>query len=58
MDVLDNKTDQELLQSLIAEIAKSTGEIRCAKTDIDKAQSRIKFCLVLANELLNRQGDL
>jgi hypothetical protein len=57
MDILDNKTDQELLQSLIAEIAKSTGEIRCARGDIEKAQSRIKFCLVLANELLNRQKD-
>ena len=57
MDVLDNKTDQELLQSLIAEIAKSTGELRCARGDLDKAQSRIKFCLVLANELLNRPKD-
>ena len=57
MDVLDNKSDQELLQSLIAEIAKSTGELRCARGDLEKAQSRIKFCLVLANELLNRQKD-
>jgi hypothetical protein len=57
MDVLNDKTDKELLQSLIAEVAKSTGELRCAKGDIDKAQSRIKFCLVLANEILNRQKD-
>lgn len=57
MDVLDNKTDKELLESLISEIAKCTNEIRCAKGDIDKAQSRIKFLLVLAHTMLNRQGD-
>lgn len=57
MNVLDSKTDKELLESLIAEIAKATNEIRCAKADIDKAQSRIKFLLVLAHTLLNRQGD-
>jgi hypothetical protein len=57
MNVLDSKTDKELLESLIAEIAKATNEIRCAKADIDKAQSRIKFLLVLAHTMLNRQGD-
>ena len=57
MDILDSKTDQELLQSLIVEIAKTTNEIRCAKADIDKAQSRTKFLLVLAHTMLNRQKD-
>jgi hypothetical protein len=57
MDVLDNKTDKELLESLVAEIAKATNELRCAKGDLDKAQGRIKFLLVLAHELINRQGD-
>jgi hypothetical protein len=57
MDVLDNKTDKELLESLIKEIAKCTNEIRCAKGDIEKAQSRIKFLLVLAHTLIERQGD-
>jgi hypothetical protein len=57
MDVLDNKTDKELLESLVAEIAKATNEIKCARGDIDKAQSRIRFLLVLAHTLLNRQGD-
>jgi hypothetical protein len=57
MDVLDNKTDKELLESLVAEIAKATNELRCAKGDLDKAQGRIRFLLVLAHELINRQGD-
>lgn len=57
MDIVENKTDRELLESLIAEIAKATNELRCAKADIDKAQSRIKFLLVIAHTLINRQGD-
>jgi hypothetical protein len=57
MQILDDKSDSELLESLIQEIAKATNELRCAKADIDKAQSRIKFLLVLAHTLINRQGD-
>jgi hypothetical protein len=57
MDVLDNKTDKELLQSLVAEIAKCTNELKCARGDLEKAQGRVKFLLVLAHELINRQGD-
>jgi hypothetical protein len=57
MDILDSKSDKELLESLIAEIAKATNEIRCARGDIDKAQGRIKFILVVAHTLIERQGD-
>jgi hypothetical protein len=57
MDVLDTKTDKELLESLIAEIAKCTNEIKCARGDLEKAQGRIKFLLVLAHTMINRQGD-
>jgi len=57
MDILDSKTDKELLESLVAEVAKATNEIKCARGDIDKAQSRIKFLLVIAHTMLNRQGD-
>lgn len=57
MDILTNKSDKDLLQSLIAEIAKAQNEIRCAQGDIQKAQSRIRFLLVLAHELIDRQGD-
>lgn len=57
MDIIDNKTDQELLASLLAEIAKAKNELRCARGDLDKAQSRISFLIVIANELISRQGD-
>lgn len=57
MDILDKKSDKELLESLIAEIAKATNELKCARGDIDKAQSRIKFLLVIAHTLIERQKD-
>ena len=57
MNVLDHKSDKELTQSLIGEIAKAKNEIACAEADIKKAKGRLQFLIVLANELLNRQGD-
>jgi hypothetical protein len=57
MDVLDTKSDKELLESLIAEIAKATNEVKCAQADLSKAQSRIKFLLVMAHTMINRQKD-
>ena len=57
MDLLKSKTDEELIKSVLAEIAKAQNEIRCAKGDIDKAQSRLGFLIVLANELINRSKD-
>ena len=57
MDVLDRKTDGELLQSVIAELAKAKNEINTAQRDLQKADSRIRFLLVLAHKLIDRQGD-
>jgi hypothetical protein len=55
MDILDSKTRNELLKSLVAELAKAGNELKCAQTDITKAQSRLNFLLVVANELINRK---
>ena len=57
MDLLDQKTDDELLRSLLAEVAKTTREIKCAQQDIDKASSRLSFALVIINTLINRKED-
>ena len=57
MQILDDKSDRELLQSLIAELAKARAEMRCAEEDIKKSSSRAGFLIVLANELINRQKD-
>lgn len=57
MDILDKKSDHELLQSLLAELAKANNEVKCAQNDLTKAQNRMKFLLLLANILIERQGD-
>lgn len=54
MDILSNKSDQELVQSMLAELAKATNELRCARGDVEKAQNRMKFCILVANEVLTR----
>lgn len=58
MEILDSKSDKELLQSMLGEIAKARNEITCAKGDIEKANNRLSFLLVLANKMIDRQGDL
>mgnify|MGYP000582980567 CR=1 FL=1 len=57
MDLLDTKTDDELLRSLLAEIAKAKNEINCAQTDIKKATNRLNFLIVVANKMIERNGD-
>ena len=57
MDILKHKSDQDILESILAEIAKSTNEIRCASGDIQKAQGRMAFAIAAINELINRQKD-
>lgn len=54
MDLLDRKTDRELLLSLLAETAKAKNEIKCAYQDLEKAQSRLGFVVMLTNTILNR----
>jgi len=57
MDVLDKKTDKELIRVMLEEAAKAANEIRCARGDIEKAQRRIGFITVIVHRLLERQGD-
>lgn len=54
MELLNIKTDHELLDSLTAEIAKASNELRCAQADVNKMQGRLNFALVLLNELKGR----
>lgn len=58
MDLLENRTDDELLRSLLAEVAKARAEITCAKQDITKAENRLNFSLVLINNLIKRTTDI
>ena len=54
MDLINTKTDAELLQSLLSEIAKARNEVSCAARDLNKANSRLSFLIMLANSLIDR----
>lgn len=57
MDILDRKTDLELAQSALAEIAKAKNEVQSAERDLNKAKGRLNFLVVLANKMIDRQKD-
>jgi hypothetical protein len=56
-DLIDLKNDEELLQSVIAESAKATAELKTARADIEKVQKRMQFILMLVNKLIDRKKD-
>jgi len=47
-------SSDELIASLTAETAKALNEIRHAESDLDKADSRLKFVLALLHNLKQR----
>jgi len=55
--VLSTKTEEELLQTILAEVAKAKSEIKCALGDVKKAEGRLAFTILLANEMINRGID-
>jgi len=55
MQIIKDKTDLDLMRSLIAEVAKAQNEIACARGDLEKATSRLKFTLMVINELKDRK---
>lgn len=52
--IYDNKTDDEILRSIEAEIAKALAEMRCAKKDLEQAEVRMKFSLATVHYLKQR----
>jgi hypothetical protein len=56
-DLLEANTDQELISSLLREVAKAKHEINTAEADCAKAKRRLSFAILLANRLLERETD-
>ena len=54
---LDEYTDEELLQSLLAETAKALSETRTVQSDLDKINSRLRFTVLVTNILKDRKED-
>lgn len=56
-EFFQDKTQQELLESLLAEVAKATNELRCGERDIRKANGRLQFAVMALNNMINREKD-
>lgn len=54
MQILADKSRSDILRSLLAEVAKSQNELKCARQDIEKAQGRLTFALACIHELMDR----
>jgi hypothetical protein len=54
MDLRDY-TDDELIKSLEAEIAKSFNELKCAQGDLDKINARLKFSLAVLHTIKDKK---
>jgi hypothetical protein len=54
---LERYTEDELLKSLEAEIAKSLGEIKCAQGDLEKANSRLRFSLAVLHTFKDKKEE-
>ena len=52
---LRDLSEEDLLKSLEAEIAKSLGEIKCAQGDLDKANARLRFSLAVLHTIKDKK---
>ena len=56
MTPIEDKSNSELLKSLLAEAAKARNELNCAEGDLAKAKNRLSFILMLINEVIKREN--
>jgi hypothetical protein len=52
---LEDYSDQDLLKSLEAEVAKTLNEIRSAQGDLDKIKGRMRFALAVIHILKDKE---
>lgn len=52
---LEDYKDEDLLNSIEAELAKATNEWRCAQGDLEKINSRLRFCLLALHIIKQRK---
>jgi hypothetical protein len=52
---LERFTDEELLQSIEAEVAKALNELRCLQGDAGKINGRLRFALAAIHEIKDKK---
>lgn len=55
MQIWTQHSRADILKSLESEVAKAQAELRCAKTDVEKAQNRLSFSLSAIHALRDRE---
>lgn len=56
MDLRDF-SNEDLIKSLEAELAKSTAELKSAQSDLDKISGRLRFALTVLHIIKERKED-
>jgi hypothetical protein len=54
---LHDYTEEGLIKSLEAEIAKSLNEVRSAQGDLDKINARLRFALAVIHTLKDKKDE-
>lgn len=54
--IFDNHTFPDIITSLEAEAAKALAEIRCARKDLDQAETRLRFLLSAIHYLKHKEN--
>jgi hypothetical protein len=52
---LEDHSEEDLIKSLEAEIAKSLGELKCAQGDLNKITGRLRFALAALHVIKDKQ---
>jgi hypothetical protein len=52
---LEDYSDEDLVKSMEAELAKALNEMRCAQGDLDKINSRIRFALAVLHTIKDKK---
>lgn len=52
---LEDYSEDDLLKSIEAELAKALNEMRCAQGDLDKINSRVRFALVALHTIKDKK---
>jgi len=55
--LFDKLTEEDLLKSMLAEAAKATAELKCARKDLEQADARLRFILSVIHHMKDRIGE-
>lgn len=56
-ELLQSHTDSEIIESITSELIRTHNEIRCARGDLNKATSRLNFCIEAIKSIKELQSE-